>query len=115
MTTKKKVTTDATVAEVEVIETTPTIEVTIETPEKRKPGRPIVQGSVIQQTLQEKQERLMSGNYIGKGRPIKIESARQQRLQERLSKIANGIEIKRGRPKMVKQEVVEVKQEVVEA
>ena len=76
---------------------------------------PIVQGSVRQQTLQEKQERLMSGNYIGKGRPIKIESARQQRLQERLSKIANGIEIKRGRPKMVKQEVVEVKQEVVEA
>ena len=114
MATKKKVTTDAIVAEVEVIET-PTIEVTIETPEKRKPGRPIVQGSVRQQTLQEKQERLMSGNYIGKGRPIKIESARQQRLQERLSRIVNGIEIKRGRPKMVKQEVVEVKPEVVEA
>ena len=114
MATKKKVTTDAIVAEVEVIET-PTIEVTIETPEKRKPGRPIVQGSVRQQTLQEKQERLMSGNYIGKGRPIKIESARQQRFQERLSRIVNGIEIKRGRPKMVKQEVVEVKPEVVEA
>ena len=114
MATKKKVTTDAIVAEVEVIET-PTIEVTIETPEKRKPGRPIVQGSVRQQTLQEKQERLMSGNYIGKGRPIKIESARQQRLQERLSRIVNRIEIKRGRPKMVKQEVVEVKPEVVEA
>ena len=114
MATKKKVTTDAIVAEVEVIET-PTIEVTIETPEKRKPGRPIVQGSVRQQTLQEKQERLMSENYIGKGRPIKIESARQQRLQERLSRIVNGIEIKRGRPKMVKQEVVEVKPEVVEA
>ena len=114
MATKKKVTTDAIVAEVEVIET-PTIEVTIETPEKRKPGRPIVQGSVRQQTLQEKQERLMSGNYIGKGRPIKIESARQQRFQERLSRIVNRIEIKRGRPKMVKQEVVEVKPEVVEA
>jgi hypothetical protein len=73
--------------------------------EKRKPGRPVLEGSVRQQRLKAMMERAeANGGQIKLGRPVVPNSPRQQRIAEQQEKIANGYIPKRGRPKMVKVE-----------
>lgn len=71
---------------------------TVMTEEKRKPGRPIVEGSARQKREAERAEKLANGG-IKRGRPIVPESPRQQKVQKFLAKVASGAEIKPGRPK----------------
>jgi hypothetical protein len=76
--------------------------------EKRKPGRPVVEGSKRQLDLAAKMNRVqLNGGIVKRGRPIVGESKRQQRMAEREAKLEAGIEIKRGRPKMMVAEVTE--------
>jgi hypothetical protein len=68
--------------------------------EKRKPGRPAVEGSARQVRLAAlEQRREENGGYIRLGRPVNPDSPRQQRLAELMDKRAAGL-AKRGRPKM---------------
>jgi hypothetical protein len=68
--------------------------------EKRKPGRPAVEGSARQVRLAAlEQRREENGGYIRLGRPVDPNSPRQQRLGELMEKRAAGL-AKRGRPKM---------------
>ena len=69
--------------------------------QKRKPGRPVVEGSARQLKLAAQQVRAqLNGGVAKRGRPVVADSERQKRLAERESKLAAGIEIKRGRPKV---------------
>ena len=77
--------------------------------EKKRLGRPIVQGSKRQERINDLESRRMNGT-LKLGRPSNSESNRQKRIAERQYKIENGIVIKRGRPKMKKDESVETKE-----
>ena len=68
--------------------------------EKRKPGRPTVEGSARQVRLAALEQRKEENHgYVRLGRPVNPDSPRQQRLGELMEKRAAGL-AKRGRPKM---------------
>jgi len=65
---------------------------------KRKPGRPIVEGSERQKRLAEQEQKRANGE-LKRGRPVIEGSKRQQDLAAKEArKEANGGEVKRGRP-----------------
>lgn len=68
--------------------------------EKRKPGRPTVEGSARQERLAMLEQRRIENNgYIRLGRPVDPSSPRQQKLGELMERRVAGL-AKRGRPKM---------------
>jgi len=80
------------------------------TVEKRKPGRPVIEGSARQTKLAAMNERAAAnGGQIKLGRPVDPTSPRQVRLAEIAAKReAAGGKLKAGRPKMVKPEVTNI-------
>jgi DNA polymerase II large subunit len=61
-------------------------------------GRPIVEGSKRQQTLEARAAKISEVGELKRGRPVNGESKRQQVLAARAAKLSEGGELKKGRP-----------------
>lgn len=76
----------------------------IENEGKRKPGRPVVEGSKRQERmLMLEQKRQENGGMLPLGRPVNPDSPRQQKLRELMERRSAGL-AKRGRPKMTEEQ-----------
>lgn len=86
---------------------------------KRKPGRPVIEGSERQKRIAEMEAKRAAGIEVKRGRAIVPGSARQEKLAKLEAKKAAGMPIKPGRPKTKEDERVielpEVSTEVLEA
>lgn len=69
----------------------------VEVTETKQLGRPVNPNSVRQQRIQERLAKKEAG-LLKRGRPIVEGSKRQLTLQVREEKLNNGVELKRGRP-----------------
>lgn len=87
-------TTTTPVADTVTAETT-----TVATEAKKKPGRPVVEGSKRQAKLAARAEKEANGESVKRGRPTVEGSKRQERLAKQAERKASGVEIKPGRPK----------------
>lgn len=100
----------------EVVATEEVVATVVENTTAKKPGRPVVEGSVRQVRLAEMKARAeANGGVIKRGRPINPESARAKRMASIQAKIEAGIEIKPGRPKVITEPVAEIVTEAVMA
>lgn len=77
--------------------------------EKRKPGRPTVEGSARQIRLAMLEQKKADPNFR-LGRPVDPNSPRQQRLKELMDRRAAGL-AQRGRPKMTEEQKAKAKAE----
>ena len=69
------------------------------TPENKKRGRPVIEGSARQAKVTAKAAKLANGELISRGRPSNPSSKRQSRLASQANRVAAGLTIKVGRPK----------------
>lgn len=76
------------------------------TPEKKRIGRPTIEGSKRQQELAARAERIANGDQIKRGRPASTTSKRYLKMQEQAERIARGEKIGPGRPKKQIEEAV---------
>ena len=95
---KKKVieTSQDVVVEIQSVEIQPEVKQVIVS-ETKQLGRPTNMNSVRQLKIQERLVKQEAG-LLKRGRPVVEGSKRQETLQKRIEKVNNGIELKRGRP-----------------